>query len=170
MARESVPPPLTSQDQELNQRNSIPKSFKTELIAATPEDRKRAEMLIKVYAILAAGPSIEEVRKYVADDYVQHSPLLPDGPEGLVSFFSSTKIEYPLEIDVHKVMVVGDWAMAHVNFRNMITTAPNDLGMAAVDIYTFGPDGKLTEHWDAVQGIPTHSVNPNGMLVRVRKD
>lgn len=118
-AQEPKAPPLTSRAQELNQRNSVPKGFKTEIIAATPEDRKRAEKLIKIYEILAAGPSIDEIRKYVADDYVQHSPLLPDGPEGLVAFFSATKVEYPLEIDVHKVMVVGDWAVAHVNFPNV---------------------------------------------------
>ncbi|MEM1166836.1 MAG: hypothetical protein AAGI30_11160 [Planctomycetota bacterium] len=35
--------------------------------------------------------------------------------------------------------------MAHVNFRNLDTDDPNDLGMAGVDIYTFGPDWKLAE-------------------------
>lgn len=168
-AQDKPTAPTKSQEQEMNQRNSLPKNIETEIIVCDEEGRKRAEMLIEVYKALASNPTIEEVRKYVRDDYVQHSPTLPDGPQGLAMFFHSICVQYPFAIDVHKVMVIGDWAMAHVNFRNLDTTDPNDLGMSAVDIYTFGPDGKLAEHWDAVQGVPAYSVNPNGMFLQIRE-
>ena len=147
----------------------MPENFETVIVAVTEQDRARAHMLIDVYETLANDPTVENIRKNVRDDYVQHSPLLPDGPQGLTLFFASAKAQYGVSIDVHKVIVVGDWAVAHVNFRNLTSPNVDDLGMAAVDIYTFGPDGKLAEHWDTVQGVPTHSVNPHGMFLHVRK-
>jgi len=163
-------PPTTSQEQEMNQRNTVPRNFTTEIIAVDNEGRARAQRVIEVYEVLDNNPTIEGLRDYLADDYIQHNTLLPDGPEPLAMFFAAQVAEYPVEIDVHKVMVLGDWAMAHLNFRRTDTDDPNDLGIAVVDIFTFGPDGKLTEHWDVIQGVPTHSANPHGMFLRVRKE
>ena len=161
--------PTTSEAQEANQRNRRPADFTTEIIAKTPAERAKASRIIELYKILATNPTVDAVRAYVSDGYIQHSPSLPDGPAGLAMFFATSVAQYPVEIDVYRVMVIGDWAMAHVNFRNLSTKDPTDLGMAGVDIYTFGADGKLTEHWDAVQPVPTYSVNPNGMFLQVRK-
>ena len=170
VAGQASGPPTTSQEQEMNQRNTVPKSVIPKIITDTEEGRKRAETLIEIYAILANDPTVENVRKHVREDYIQHSPMLPDGPQGVAMFFASARAQYPVAIDVHRVMVIGDWAVAHVNFRNLDKVDPDDLGFAAVDIYRFGPEGKLAEHWDAVQGIPTHSVNPLGMLLQVGGD
>ncbi|MEM6724702.1 MAG: nuclear transport factor 2 family protein [Bacteroidota bacterium] len=161
--------PMTSAMQELNQLNTLPKEFTTEIIAIDEEGRKKAQKIMALYEVLSSKPTVERVKQYVRDDYIQHSPMLPDGPEGLAMFFAALNSDYPVKIDVYRIMVVGDWAMAHVNFRNLDTEDPEDLGNAGVDIYTFGPDGKLAEHWDAVQGVPTYSVNPNGMFLQMRK-
>ena len=161
------PPPMTSADQEMSQRNTLPKRFTTQIIAKTSAERQKAQHIIALYKVLSDRPTIEKVLRYVREDYVQHSPMLPDGPQGLAMFFHGLNAQYPVKIDVYRVMVVGNWAMAHVNFRNLDTEDPNDLGNAGVDIYTFGPDGRLSEHWDAVQGVPTYSVSPNGMFLQV---
>ncbi|MEM8509524.1 MAG: nuclear transport factor 2 family protein [Bacteroidota bacterium] len=163
-------PPMTSSLQKMNKVNTVPKNFKTEIIAVDAEGQARAQKILALYKVLANQPTIEKVLQYVREDYIQHSPMLPDGPQGLAMFFHGLNAQYPVTIDVYRIMVIGDWAMAHVNFRNLDTEDPNDLGNAGVDIYTFGPDGRLSEHWDAVQGVPTYSVNPNGMFLRVRND
>ena len=162
--------PMTSQDQGMNHRNTIPREFTTEIIVVDDEGRARAEEIIEIYNVLSTDPSIDNVRKYLSDNYIQHNTVVPDGAEAIAMLFSSSVAQYPVEIDVHKVMVVGDWAMAHVNFRNLDTTDPEDLGTAAVDMYLYGPDGKVEEHWDVLQGVPTHSANPNGMFLKVFKD
>ena len=162
--------PMTSQDQGMNHRNTIPREFTTEIIVVDDEGRARAEEIIEIYKVLSTDPSIDNMRKYLSDKYIQHNTVVPDGAEAIAMLFSSSVAQYPVEIDVHKVMVVGDWAMAHVNFRNLDTTDPEDLGTAAVDMYLYGPDGKVEEHWDVLQGVPTHSANPNGMFLKVFKD
>lgn len=167
---ESSNVPMKSSAQEMNQLNTVPKNSKPEIITVDDRGREKAQKIIELYGVLSDNPTIEKVLKYVREDYVQHSPMLPDGPQGLAMFFHALNEQYPVKIEVHRIMVIGNWAMAHVNFRNLDTEDPNDLGSAGVDIYTFGPDGRLSEHWDAVQGVPTYSVNPNGMFLKVRKD
>lgn len=154
----------------MDKLNVIPKNFTTEIIAIDEEGRRRAEDLITIYKILSTEPTADNLKKYLSENYIQHSTMVPNGYDGLSMVFSPSVKQYPVEIDIHRIMVIGDWAMAHVNFRNLDTADPNDLGTAAVDIYYYAPDGKLAEHWDVLQEVPTYSVNSNGMFLKVTKD
>ncbi len=160
--------PTSSRDQLQNQRNRIPESFETIIIAPDAKSRERAMVIIEIYDTFVRNPSPEALSEFIADGYIQHSSAAPDGYDGIGMVFSQSVKQYPVEIDVHKVMVVGDWAMAHVNFRNLDRRDEGDIGMTAVDMFTFNDEDKVTEHWDAVQGIPTYSVTPrHGMFRRV---
>ncbi len=160
-------PPTTSRDQQATHINAVPKGFETEIFVVDNEDRARAEQLIELYEVLTTAPTIENVRKFVSDRYIQHSTMLPDGPQPLAMLFSQSVAQYPITIDVHKVAVVGDFGMAHVNFRNLDNDSPEDLGTAAVDMYYWGEDGKIIEHWDVLQAVPTHSANTNTMFLKL---
>ncbi|MEM9066383.1 MAG: nuclear transport factor 2 family protein [Planctomycetota bacterium] len=152
----------------MDQRNRVPDSFETIIIAPDRKSRARAMLLIKLYDAFARNPSPEVLSEYIAEGYIQHSSAAPDGYDGIGMVFSQSVKRYPVRLDVHKVMVVGDWAMAHVNFRNLEKPDAGDLGYTAVDMFTFNDEDKVTEHWDAVQGIPTYSVRPrHGMFRRV---
>lgn len=166
-AQSVAQPPKTSQEQGLNFRNTVSENFETIIVAPTDADRARAEEIIEIYRVLETEPTPENMRKYISDAYIQHNTVIPNGPVPLSMMFLSSVAQYPVEIDVHKVMVVGDWAMAHVNFRNLSNDDPNDLGIAAVDMYFYSPDGKVVEHWDVLQTVPTHSANPNGMFLKL---
>ncbi|MEM9212235.1 MAG: hypothetical protein AAGA63_12195 [Pseudomonadota bacterium] len=160
-------PPTRSQDQGFIYRNSIPEGFETHVLVNNDTDRARAERIIEFYGVLSTRPTIESVGEYVSDQYIQHSTQLPNGRQPLAMLFKGSTDEYPVAIDVHRVIVVGNSAMAHVNFRNLDNNDPSDMGMAAVDIYLFDSEGKITEHWDVLQTVPSHAPNPNGMFVRL---
>ncbi|MEO1680242.1 MAG: nuclear transport factor 2 family protein [Pseudomonadota bacterium] len=160
-------PPSRAWEQGPIYRNTIPTEFETHIIAPTEADRARAQRILELYEVLAGQPTIEAVSAFVSDTYIQHSSMLPNGREPLAMLFASSAAENPAEIDVHKVMVVGDWAMAHVNFRQLDITAEEDMGMAAVDMYLFDADGLITEHWDVIQFVPSHQPNPNGMFLKL---
>ena len=160
--------PISSRDQAMDQRNRVPDSFETIIIATDEKSRERAMLLIELYDVFARNPSPDALSEYIAEGYIQHSSSAPDGYDGIGMVFSQSVKRYPVRLDVHKVMVVGDWAMAHVNFRNLEKRDAGDLGYTAVDMFTFNDEDKVTEHWDAVQGIPTYSVSPrHGMFRRV---
>lgn len=63
------------------------------------------------------NPTDETLSEFISDRYIQHSVFLPNGRQPLAELFGTSVEQYPVVIDVHKVIVVGDWAMAHVNFR-----------------------------------------------------
>jgi len=159
--------PTKSQDQQMDRRNTVPKGYETHIILGSEADRPRAEFLIDLYKVFEKNPTGETLTPYLSDRYIQHSTGVPNGRNPIAMLFASSVAQYDVKIDIHKVMVVGDWAMAHVNFRNVDNAEPDDLGTAAVDMYFFGPDGRVEEHWDVLQQVPTHSANPNGMFVKI---
>ncbi len=121
--------------------------------------------------------SEEGTAKFLRLDYIQHNPLIPDGAVALGQYFGQVTREHTrARVVVHKIIAVGDYVFAHVNFLNLLTDDPNDTGVAGVDIYRFDADGKAAEHWDALQlvGDPTNSApwvapnipraNPQGMF------
>jgi len=159
--------PTKSQDQQMDRRNTVPKGYETHIIVGSEADRSRAEFLIDLYEVFEKNPTGETLTPYLSDRYIQHSTGVPNGRNPIAMLFASSVAQYDVKIDIHKVMVVGDWAMAHVNFRNVDNAEPDDLGTAAVDMYFFGPDGRVEEHWDVLQQVPTHSANANGMFVKI---
>ena len=100
--------------------------------------------------------SEEATGKYVSHSYVQHNPLIPDGSVALGQFFAKVTGERArARVVVHRIIAVGDYVWAHVNFLNLFNDDPNDTGVAGVDIYRMDAEGKAVEHWDTLQLVGT---------------
>jgi predicted SnoaL-like aldol condensation-catalyzing enzyme len=121
--------------------------------------------------------SEEATAKFLSPAYVQHNPLIPDGSVALGQYFGKvTRERARARVVVHKIIAVGDYVWAHVNFLNLLSDDPADTGVAGVDIYKMDADGKAIEHWDTLQlvGDPKNSApwvapnipaaNTNGMF------
>ena len=111
--------------------------------------------------------SEEATATFLRHDYIQHNPLIADGSIALGRYFGQvTQSHEHARVVVHKIIAVGDYVFAHVNFLNLLSDDPADTGIAGVDIYRFDEDGKAAEHWDTLQlvGNPSNSapwVSPN---------
>jgi predicted SnoaL-like aldol condensation-catalyzing enzyme len=121
--------------------------------------------------------SEEATANFVSPAYIQHNPLIGDGSVALGKFFGQvTRERAQARVVVHRIIAVGDYVWAHVNFLNLFNDDPGDTGIVGVDIYKFDGDGKAIEHWDTLQlvGDPKNSAplvapnipraNPNGMF------
>src|SRR5262249_3214756 len=98
----------------------------------------------------------EYVPSFIAPDYIQHNPLIANGPIALAHFFGRINRERALaRVVVHKIIAIDDYVWAHVNFINLFNDDPNDIGVAGVDIYKMDAQGKAIEHWDALQPVGT---------------
>ncbi|WP_256943009.1 nuclear transport factor 2 family protein [Achromobacter xylosoxidans] len=98
--------------------------------------------------------------KYVGDRYVQHNPNAADGPEGFRKFIAYLRDKFPQSrSEIKRVFTDGDYVILHVH----AVRQPGDRGSAIIDIFRL-EQGKIVEHWDAVQPIPEQSANPNGMF------
>jgi predicted SnoaL-like aldol condensation-catalyzing enzyme len=119
----------------------------------------------------------EATAKFLAPDYIQHNPLIADGPAALGKYFANVKAAHPsAHVVVRRIIAVGDYVFAHVNFLNLLTDDPTDAGIAGVDIYKMNAEGKAIEHWDTLQlvgnpksaapwvGPNVPAANANGMF------
>ena len=150
-----------------------------ELIDATDSRavRNKNNVLALYDLMINQKRSEEATAKFVSSSYIQHNPLIPDGSVALGQFFAKvTRERARARVVVHRIIAVGDYVWAHLNFLNLFNDDPADTGIAGVDIYRMDADGKAVEHWDTLQlvGTPQNSApiiapnipraNANGMF------
>ena len=139
---------------------------------------RNKDLVLALYELMINQKKSEEATaQFLRPDYIQHNPLIADGAVALGQYFGQVTREHArARVVVHKIIAVGDYVFAHVNFLNLLSDDPEDTGIAGVDIYRFDADGKAAEHWDTLQlvGDPTNSApwvapnipraNPQGMF------
>ena len=102
----------------------------------------------------------EAFETYVAEDYIQHNPLAPDGRAAAISALEPFFASQPNAVrEVHRIIVDGDLAAVHVRVRQNA----EDRGFAVVDLLRL-ENGKIVEHWDVIQPVPERSANPHPMF------
>jgi predicted SnoaL-like aldol condensation-catalyzing enzyme len=141
------------------------------LVLVNPSDicavRNKDSVLALYDLMINQKKSEEATAAYLRHDYIQHNPLIGDGSVALGQYFGQiTRLHQRARVVVHRIIAVGDYVFAHVNFLNLLSDDPADPGIAGVDIYRFDEDGKAAEHWDALQLVGTTSnsapwVSPN---------
>ena len=95
----------------------------------------------------------------VADDYRQHNPTIPDGPEAAVRMLTPKFDGSPdSRFEVQRILVDGDLAMVHVR-----ASGPGAPDAAVADIYRF-ENGRIVEHWDVLQPVPVHAAHDHPMF------
>jgi predicted SnoaL-like aldol condensation-catalyzing enzyme len=73
--------------------------------------------------------SKEGTAKFVSPAYIQHNPLIADGPAALGEYFAQvTRERAKARVVVHRIIAVGDYVWAHVNFLNLLNDDPEDRG------------------------------------------
>ena len=116
--------------------------------------------VIALYNAALNEKDFDKARQYLGDKYTQHNPVAADGPEGLKGFIGFLKAKFPNnKSEIKRVFADGDYVIVHVH----AVRTPGDRGNAIIDIFRL-ENGKVVEHWDAVQPIPEKSANNNGMF------
>ena len=100
------------------------------------------------------------VEKYVGAEYIQHNPAVTDGPAGFIAYFDQMQREYPEKsIRFLRCIAEGDLVALHSH-----QVWPGNDQYVTMDFFRFDEDGKIVEHWDAIQQLPGESANGNGMI------
>jgi predicted SnoaL-like aldol condensation-catalyzing enzyme len=102
----------------------------------------------------------EAAAKYIGPTYRQHNPGAADGPEPFVAFVTGFLKAFPkLRVTFKRMLAEGE----HVALHSHFVREPGDRGLAVMDIFRL-ENGKLVEHWDVLQEVPSAAANPNTMF------
>ncbi len=111
------------------------------------------------YKTAYEGNPRKAIEQYVGEEYIQHNPRVANGIEGFISYFERMRDEYPgKSIKFVRCIAEGDLVALHTHQK-----WPGDDEYVTMDFFRFDADGKICEHWDAIQQIPATSKNPNTM-------
>lgn len=111
------------------------------------------------YRTAYLGDPDKAVRDYVGADYKQHNPLVADGKAGFIDYFNSMNRDYPhKDIAFVRAIAQDDLVALHT-----LQTWPGNEQFVTMDFFRFDDQGKIVEHWDAIQTVPEVSQNGNTM-------
>ena len=127
---------------------------------------RKAAVKALLEAAFTPGLGVSEKRELMAryinpNKYIQHSAVVPDGFEGLMSLVERFDDDFgSYAVDVKRMIAEDDFVVAHCHY----TYGPKDpRGKSIVEIFRF-EDGRMVEHWDVIQDIPEVFANTNGMF------
>jgi predicted SnoaL-like aldol condensation-catalyzing enzyme len=126
----------------------------------TPEEQRNLDHVLGLFRDVLVPLDAGQVDRYIAPDYIQHSPMAAPGRESLKAFLNTVRAASPNSSQrLLRAFVDGDHVIIHYHVKK----DPEDRGFVVMDIFRL-TNGMVVEHWDCVQDVPAHSPNPISMF------
>jgi len=113
-----------------------------------------------LYAAIFTTHDVELAKGLLGPEYIQHARDVADGKDGLAQAIADIIKDDPqISYEMKHISAEGNL----VSMMGHIIPAPGSRGQMIFSIFRFD-DGKIVEHWEAVQDIPETSANGNGVF------
>jgi predicted SnoaL-like aldol condensation-catalyzing enzyme len=114
---------------------------------------------VAFYRTAYLGEPSKAVKQYVGAEYIQHNPSVGDGKQPFIEYFNEMARDYPNKsIEFIRVVAENDLVALHTH-----QTWTGNEEYVTMDFFRFDEHGKIVEHWDSIQKIPTETKNGNPM-------
>ena len=115
--------------------------------------RKAQNALFKEY-------SVEKVRKYFKEDYIQHNPHVPTGRAPIEGFVPALEKAGTTSV-THRLIQDGNFIIMHNSYDNAEAFGAKEI--VTFDIWRI-EGNQIAEHWDAITPLPAEK-NQSGRTI-----
>jgi predicted SnoaL-like aldol condensation-catalyzing enzyme len=133
---------------------------KNSATSRTEQEQRNLDHVLGLFRDVLVPLDADQVDRYIAPDYIQHSPMAAPGRESLKAFLRMIRAQSPHASQrLLRAFVDGDHVILHYHVKK----DPEDRGFVVMDIFRL-TNGMVVEHWDCVQDVPAQSPNPIPMF------
>lgn len=123
------------------------------------QEEENKQLASTAYQKIFGDLNINAIDEYMSKDFIQHNPTIADGPNGVRALVQMLTLQgVPKQkIEFKHILAEGDIVFLHSRYE----MAGKEWRF--VDIYRI-ENGKLAEHWDAMQQMPDDRANNNPLF------
>ncbi len=126
----------------------------------SPDLKENKKNAVSFYKMAYEGSPKKAVELYVGEKYIQHNPLVGNGIKPFIEYFNRMVKDFPNKtIKFVRAIAQDDLVALHTH-----QIWPDGEEYVTMDFFGFDENGKIVEHWDAIQKIPEKSSNSNTMF------
>jgi predicted SnoaL-like aldol condensation-catalyzing enzyme len=105
---------------------------------------------------------VAAIEELVTENYIQHNPFLPTGRAAFVEVVTTTLEDNNTKVENQRMLEEGNFVAMHNLWINAAPFGADTV--VSFDILRFDDNGKIAEHWDAIQPWASQTANGNTMI------
>lgn len=105
---------------------------------------------------------VATIEELVTENYIQHNPFLPTGRDAFTEVVTTTLEDNNTRVENQRIFEEGNFVAVHNLWINAAPFGADTV--VSFDILRFDDNGKIAEHWDAIQPWANQTANGNTMI------
>lgn len=125
----------------------------------TEEEKNNVKVVVNFFQVLMNEHDFEmTLKNHGGGKYIQHNRAIPTNISGLTGYVKTMTKRFPeYSFDVKKIFADGDYVILHSHCTMKAKHRGDESkGFIITDTFKLN-DGKLSEHWDAIQAVDLFS-------------
>lgn len=127
---------------------------------STPELTQREKITAFFEAVNTRD--VTTIEELVTEDYIQHNPFIPTGRDPFVGLLTTVLEDNGTRVENIRILEEGNFVAIHNLWTNAAPFGADTV--VSFDIIRFDENGKIAEHWDAIQPWESQTANGNTMV------